>query len=183
MKTCLFVVDVQNGFISNETIYVVNRIKELLEQNTFDLVIFSRFINTENSPYRNIINWNKLSSAHEQELVNEIQPFTKNQKVVLKNVYSCINAETLEFLREHHIQKAFVLGIDTDCCVLKTATDLFEHNFHPFVLEYYSASNGGKESHHAALKVLERMIGKNNVVRGPVDRSIIHSLTHGNSRR
>lgn len=43
MKSCLFVIDVQNGFVSQSTEYVVERIETLLKQSLFDHVVFTRF--------------------------------------------------------------------------------------------------------------------------------------------
>ncbi|MBA4496328.1 isochorismatase family protein [Paenactinomyces guangxiensis] len=120
------------------------------------------FINEEGSPYRQYLNWERLSSDLEQELHPQIKPYAKT--VFKKGIYTAINDETLLYIKENNISKIFILGIDTDCCVLKTAVDLFEHHLHPIVLSYYSASNGGKESHNAAIKVLERLIGRQNII-------------------
>lgn len=168
MKNCLFVVDVQNGFISNETKHVIPRIKKLLEQNLFDFVLFTKFINTEKSPYRNFLNWHELSTNEQQDFVEEIKPFIKHS--MIKTVYTAVNSETLAFLKDNNIKKVYVLGIDTDCCVLKTAVDLFEADIQSIVLGYYSASNGGITSHNAALSVLERLIGKDNIITDPINQ-------------
>jgi hypothetical protein len=52
----------------------------------------------------------------------------------------------------------FVLGIDTDCCVLKTAVDLFENHIHPIVLAHYLHRMRGQVSHDAGVKVLELIL-------------------------
>jgi nicotinamidase-related amidase len=49
MKSCLFVVDVQDGFVREGTEHVVERIESLLKQSIFDLVVFTRFLNTPDS--------------------------------------------------------------------------------------------------------------------------------------
>ncbi len=174
MKTCLFVVDIQNGFISIETSHTKQRIRKLLDANLFDYVIFSKFKNLPESPYRNILKWDNLTKPYEQELIKEIRPYAN--LVVEKGIYTVVNADTLRFIEEKNIEVAFVLGIDTDCCVLKTAVDLFENNIRPFVLAYYSASNGGKASHHAALTVLSRLIGVNSVIEGPIDKNVMAEI-------
>ncbi|MDR4235666.1 hypothetical protein, partial [Priestia megaterium] len=61
-------------------------------------------------------------------------------------------------------KKVFIIGADTDCCVLTIATALFENNIRPIVLTKYVDSNGGSESHKAGLLVLKRLIGKNQLV-------------------
>ncbi|HEC65566.1 MAG TPA: cysteine hydrolase [bacterium] len=171
MKTCLLVVDLQRGFISPNTLKVVPRIKELLEKNLFDLTIFTKFANKENSPFRKILNWDKLKSSEDQELVREVQSFAS--KVINKTIYSGVNDELLMLLRENKIDMVFIAGIDTDCCVLKTAVDLFEHNIPPFVLVYYAISNGGTKSHKAAITVLERLIGINKLIKGKINKQLL----------
>lgn len=162
-QSCLFVVDVQNGFIRPATSYIVPRIKELLESSLFEHIIFTRFINTPDSAFVNILNWHKLFSPIEYKIVDEIQPFVK--LVFDKTVYTSINKNTINFIKKNNINQVFICGIDTDCCVLKTAVDLFEINIQPYVLEYYCASTGGKKSHDSGIFVLERLIGSDNIIK------------------
>lgn len=69
----------------------------------------------------------------------------------------------MQLLLQNNITEAYIAGIDTDCCVLATAISLFEHNIRPVVLEQYCVSNGGDVSHQAAITVLERTIGLNQI--------------------
>ncbi|MBH8566961.1 cysteine hydrolase [Nostoc sp. CENA67] len=172
MKSCLFIIDIQNGFITQNTIHILPRVKFLLEQNIFEYVIFTRFINTPNSPYVKYLNWHEFISPIEQKIVGEIEPFA--QIIVDKTIYTACNQETLDLLNQMKIQKVFICGIDTDSCVLKTAIDFFEKNINPYVLEYYSASTGGDKLHQAAILVLSQMIGINNIVTEPLDRNNIN---------
>lgn len=95
-------------------------------------------------------------------------------KVVFdKYTYSSVNQETIAFLKRNKIDTVFICGIDTDCCVMETAVDLFEQLIHPYVLTHSSASNGGQESHEAAIEVLSRLIGRNNVVQEPINKDIL----------
>lgn len=162
MANCLFVVDVQNGFINKETIHVVERIQNLLEKDLFDHVIFTKFLNTEESPFTEFLNWRGLISEDEREIHPKIKKFAKT--VFSKHTYSAINQETLHFINEHNITEAYIVGVDTDCCVLTTATNLFENHIRPFILEYYCASGGGMVSHQAGIKALERLIGEEHII-------------------
>ncbi len=175
MKSCIFVVDVQNGFVTQSTEHVVKRIESLLNQSIFDFVVFTRFLNTLDSPWVKFLNWQDLISEQQRQLADCLQPFAK--VVFDKKAYSSINQETIAFLKQNTIDTVFVCGIDTDCCVMATAVDLFEQLIHPYVLAHYSASNGGQESHDAAIRVLSRLIGTNNVVQEPIDRDSFKILT------
>lgn len=159
---CLLIIDVQNGFISSETEYILPRLEKLI--NEFNgMVISTQFVN-KGGPFNNILNWNKLTNPPEIDIV----PFVKSASkyIIQKSVYTSCNYDLINLLRTLKVSEVYIVGIDTDCCVLKTAMDLFEINIRPIVLSYYCASNGGKKSHDAALTVLRRNIGDNQVVDG-----------------
>ena len=164
MGRCLILIDVQKGFVSEETEYVVGRIEDLLNRERFDKVIATRFVNAEGSPYRRFIKWEKLSKPPETDVLDIVKE--KADRIFVKNVYSAVNSEVLSYLKKNDIDEIFLAGIDTDCCVLKTAADFFEKNMDAKVLAYYTASNGGKQSRQAAMKVLKRMIGEGQIVKG-----------------
>lgn len=98
MNFCLFIIDVQNGFISQNTSYVIQNINSLLKQNIFEYVVFTRFINTFDSPYVKYLNWHQMFSEKEQKIVDDINPFAK--VVFDKTVYTACNEETLTFLKK-----------------------------------------------------------------------------------
>jgi nicotinamidase-related amidase len=175
MKTCLFVVDVQNGFVGVNTTHVIERITSLIETELFDTVIFTKFLNTPGSPYVNFLGWKRLFSKEETDLAEPLKPFAK--VIFEKNIYTGVNPEVLSFLESQDISVAFVCGIDTDCCVLETAVDLFENNIHPYVLAHYSASNGGEQSHKAAIAVLNRLIGKKNIIYSELNHGAFATYT------
>jgi len=162
MKNCLMIVDVQNGFVSPRTRHIVPELNSLMRQHHFDNIAFTRFINTPESPYIRYLDWHRLQSEQECALVDSLIPFAK--KVFSKYVYTGINSETLSYLKNNDVKVVFLAGIDTDCCVLNTAIDLFENGIRPYVLEFCSASNGGQASHQAALTVLNRSIGQNSIL-------------------
>lgn len=154
----LFVIDVQNGFVSNRTQDVIPKILTLMDAFQEDLIISTKFINTENSGFTNIMHWDRLKKAPETDLYVGIG--VRSSIVIEKTTYSACTPEVCNIIHKYGIKEAYISGIDTDCCVLKTAIDLFEMDVRPIVLTSYCASNGGVESHNAAIKVLERTIGE-----------------------
>lgn len=157
MATCLVIIDVQRGFVGPETDFVPDRILELAGRGGFDHVVATRFMNYEGSPYMRFIGWSGLLDEESQRLYPGIDEVA--ERVFDKNVYTCFTREFSEFVREGGITELFFVGIDTDCCVLKSAVDAFEQNMTCHVLTHYCASNGGVQSHEAGIKVLERTIG------------------------
>lgn len=167
MNTCLLVVDVQEGFVSKNTEHVPERIRSLLDSSVFTDVVFSRFHNAPGSPYRRLLGWNRLAGAEEQRLRSEIAEYAET--VIDKAVYTAVTPALIERFKSDSVDTVFIAGIDTDCCVLTTAVDLFEAGIRPVVLSHYCASNGGAANHTAALTCLDRLIGLHNIVGGELD--------------
>lgn len=80
-----------------------------------------------------------------------------------KGVYSCLLPSVIDELNRRGIREVHLCGIATECCILKTAVDLFEKNFRPVVLTSACASHGGEEFHHAGLMALQRLIGQDQI--------------------
>lgn len=166
----LIVIDVQNGFVTSKTKWVLPRLEQLLVEFEGELIIATQFINKENSGFTDIMHWNRLKSTPETSLI----PFVEQKAtfIVEKTTYSACIPEVMDILNKMGINEVYLAGIDTDCCVLATAISLFECNIRPVVLAHYCASNGGERSHAAALTVLERTIGAQQIIESPycVDR-------------
>ena len=166
---CLLVIDVQNGFVSDETDMVLPRIEQLMRDFQGSLIIATQFINVEPSGFRDIMHWKRLKDSPEIDLI----PFVESLAsfVFKKTTYTACTEEILNVLKEKNVDEVYLAGIDTDCCVLASAIGLFEQNIRPIVLEHYCASNGGEKSHNAALTVLERTIGKRQIKYGQFAQS------------
>ena len=160
----LLIVDVQNGFVSEVTASVVPKLVDLLSKKKFENVAFTKYCNFNSSPFEKYLNWFRLKTDEEQSLVSELMPLAT--VVFEKTVYTAINDDMKEYLKNNCIDTVYIAGIDTDCCVLTSAVDLFQMGIRPIVLADYCASNGGPESHNAALRVLHRLIGESQIVKG-----------------
>ncbi len=164
MKRILIMVDVQNGFIrSEETTKIAEKISELSRNKFFDYVIATKFINKKNSPFQTILNWQGLTDTSQTALHNSL----KYDKVVTKYNYTCVTDAFLKQLKEinnnKYPEEVYIAGIDTDCCVLTIAGDLFKKSIRPIVIKDHCYSNGGVGSHTAGLTVLSRLIGRNQI--------------------
>ena len=162
MAKALIVIDVQNGFITKSSKHVVPRIKKLLERKTFDIIIFTQFINAPQSPFRKIKNWHKVATSPEIDIVDELQPFAYN--IFKKYIYSAFTPEFELFLRKNNISQLYICGIDTECCVLKTAVDAFEKGYEPFLLANCCASHESKKYHSLGITLFERLVSPKHVI-------------------
>lgn len=161
MSTCLVLIDLQDGFLSEETRHVIPRIRQLLKESRFDHIAGTQFYNHSESPYVRLMGWSGFMASPELDL----HPYAAEhcERVFWKNTYTCFNEEFETYLRENAIDKLYFAGVDTDCCVLKSAADCFERNIPFEVLADCCASNGGANSHQAAIRVMERLLGGKNL--------------------
>lgn len=165
MIRCLLLIDIQKGFLKENTSHIPCRIRELLRKKDYDHIVCTRFINPMDGPYVQFLNWHKFKYGADE---TELDPFIEeiSEKVFVKTVYSSLTPEFLEFIGYAGVDEIHVAGLDTDCCILATSLGLFERNMPFKVLLDCCASNGGKESHQAAVKVLKRLIGDAALIDG-----------------
>lgn len=161
----LVVVDVQNGFVNDESRHVVPRIVELV-RGWRGPVAFSRFFNSPGSSYERLIGWTKFHGPPETDLVEELKPYATT--VIDKEGYSFFGAEGRALAAEQGWTEVYICGIDTDMCVLKTAVDAFELGLTPYVIADASASHAGTRAHEAGLYLLGRFIGTGQVLNSDV---------------
>ncbi len=155
----LLVVDVQNGFMNDNTRDLPHKIEEL--QYKYKTVLALQFINLEGSMFRRELNWTKLSlNTDEIELA-----FVPREDILIfpKYVYG-VSPQLLEYLKDNNVTSIDVCGLNTDGCVTKICMDLFDNGIQPKVLSDYCASTVGKLIHEQALVSLKHIIGANNVI-------------------
>ena len=166
MKNILLVVDIQNGFIvNNMTEDTLGNIEKLLRSEVFDAVIATKYLNYPESPIIELMGWDLLMTEPEQQLAGSIETYV--DRIVEKSRYSSVNENLFEALKNlndgQFPEYLFVVGVDTECCVLSTAIDLFEMGIRPIVLSAYCGSSGGESYHHAGILSLHHLIGENNI--------------------
>ena len=153
----------QEGFLRDaQTKQLKNRVVELFEKNIFDVVIATRFLNEKDSIYEKLFDWKQLEQEEERLISKDIMEHV--DYVADKYIYNCVNASFIRRLCQLnegvYPEKVFVVGVDTDCCVLTIATSLYENNIRPVVLTQYVGSTGGNKSHEAGLLCMKRLIGE-----------------------
>jgi nicotinamidase-related amidase len=164
----LLIVDVQNGFITDDTEHVVTGIAELAGkwQSEGGKTLFSRYFNYTGSEFERLINWRKLYAAPDTDLAEQLKPYTGRVEgaVFDKRGYSALTDEFLRQVHRHGWTDIVVCGIDTELCVLTTVFDAFDAGLTPWVVTDVSASTGGAPAHEAGLLVMGRGIGEHHLV-------------------
>jgi nicotinamidase-related amidase len=163
----LIVVDVQNGFITEHSAHVVPVIVELVRrwQAAGHDVVFTRYINHEDSIFERLMGWTKLQHSPAIDIVPDLQPYVEGATAVVdKKVYTLFTDEGEQLAKDRDWTDVYVCGIDREVCVLKTAVDAFERNIVPRLVVDASASHSGSEAHNAGLLVAAKMIGQRQLV-------------------
>lgn len=159
MSEPLLIVDVQSGFINSFTHHIPQRVADLIRRNQYAPLLFTRFINSTDGPYNRFLNWDSCDCEPEINIVPELQPFAKPSCIFSKAGVCGMTDDLAQYLRQQEIKRIFLVGIDTDMCVLKIAMDLFDIGIEPIVFTDCCASTAGLQAHLAGLAVLSRNIG------------------------
>ena len=113
MNKLLLVIDVQRGFINENTKEVLTKIEEIVHKKKFEHIAFTRFINDIDSNWYKKLAYKGCMSKEEQEIVID----THNFKIFDKKIYSALNSEIRVFIKENNINQIYLCGFDTDACV------------------------------------------------------------------
>jgi nicotinamidase-related amidase len=159
VSTPLLVVDVQRCFLNEFTRHIPERIARLILEGDYDPVLFTRFINAPDSPYRRYLGWHDCAEAPETDLASDLERFAADTRVFSKQGLTGLTEPLIAYLRQEKIGEVVLVGIDTDMCVLKVAMDLFDIGIRPVVMADCCASTAGLQAHLAGLAVLARNIG------------------------
>ncbi|MEK9176538.1 MAG: isochorismatase family cysteine hydrolase [Patescibacteria group bacterium] len=161
MKTALVVIDVQKYFVNENTQDLPSRIRDYINKNNFDFIIFSKEVNNKNSNFFKLLNWKKMFSSPDTDIHPTLSKFANSDNTFEKSTYSIFKAKGfLNFLKKHNISRLYFCGIDIDACVLASAFDAFDFGYEIKVLKDLSKSHSGKDLDEAALKIINKNLDK-----------------------
>lgn len=163
MGQLLLIIDMQNGFVNQETKPIIPGIESLIAHFAQRQVpiAFTRFINSPASPHVKWIGWSRLMAEPE---INLVDTFCEPSATIFdKPGYTAFTDEFERFLQAQAIDRLILCGIATDGCILKTAVDAFERHIEPVVVQDACASHAGREVHNAGLLLISRFIGKRQI--------------------
>lgn len=186
MQRPLLVVDVQRGHISEYNRFVPNGIASIIRAELFNPVIFTRYVNTPDSPARLFLETEDMSdpgSAGMEMKISEVMgakapPLTEygvtelgdgygaKRFLLTKNIYSAVTPELEELLANLNLDNTgiYITGSDTECQILKTALDLFERSIEPLILAEFCGSHRGLGMHERGMDLLKELIGPDRVI-------------------
>ena len=80
MNNLLLVIDLQENFINDNTKIVPNNIKQLIDSNIANHIIFTKFINDDSSNFYKVLNYKGCMSEKDRNIVID----TKDYKIIEK---------------------------------------------------------------------------------------------------
>lgn len=167
MKTILFIIDMQKGFMNENTKHLVPKIVEFVNNYHFDLVIGTRYVNNENTSCHIYEGWDGCwEGTEDSELVPEIRKLC--DMVISKHTYSCWNGRVTEWIEMEEKMsgkcRVVFVGVNTGCCVLASAFDAYDEVYDITVIEDLCSSTSGVSSHNAGIQILRECITRARVV-------------------
>lgn len=161
MKKALIIIDVQNYFVNNTTKELPHKISSFIDKNNFEFILFTQFVNQEDSNYIKQLAWRECFTSPEIDIHPQLAKYAANNNVFVKHSYSIFKSNKLvSFLKKNNIQTLYLCGIDTDSCVLASAFEAFDFGYDIKILMDLTQSHSGNEFHVAARKIIEKSIQK-----------------------
>lgn len=161
MNTALVVIDVQNYFVNDKTKDLPTKVVEFIKTSKFDYVLFTQFINNENSNFVKLLDWRKCFSSPDIDIHPTLARFSNKENTFKKTAYSIFKSHGFtDFLKKHDISKLFLCGIDTDSCVLASSYEAFDLGYEIKVVKNLCQSHSGKDYNNAAVKIIDKSIQK-----------------------
>ena len=158
-KKALLIIDVQNYFINKYTKHIPQKIADFIEsrQKKFDFILFSQFVNSENSNWVKLSNWHKMFKSPDIDIVPELKKFITKNNLFTKTAFSCFNVKAFkDFVENNKIRKLYICGLDTHACVYSTALTAYELGYDIKIITDLCAASHGIKYHKNALEALKK---------------------------
>lgn len=164
MNTALIVIDVQRFFINRNTLEIPPKIADFIKQTSFDLLLFTKFVNIVDSPWFKA-GWKRMMTSSETDIVDELTNFSNSSNTFEKTAFSIFAVEEIrEILQKNSIQKLFLCGLDTHACVYASALEAFSRGYKVHVIQDLCGASHGRQYHEQALNFITVNLGKNVLV-------------------
>ena len=152
-KRALLLIDLQPGFLSEKTSWIIPNIREAILKGNYDLIVETLFYAEKGSLWDRQTNW----IFPLQPAVTEIQQVLPNDSIrIIKSTKSAFKGDSnlCYMLTKNDIEEVHLVGLDTNDCVLATAQESFDLGFSTYVLEECTESSEGPEFRNYALMIL-----------------------------
>ena len=155
MKKVLIVVDMQKGFMTKLNYTNLQaKINELIKLNSYDIYIFTKFINKDGSLYEKKLNWFELKNEQSQTICVDIP----ENSIILEKYGYGLSKEQIEQIKALNIESIDICGLQTDACVYAISFQLFDNGIFPNILINFCQTS--PERNNIAKEILMHQFGK-----------------------
>lgn len=165
MGNALIIIDMQKGFINENTKHLPCRIRQYIQQHKgeFDAIAGTAYINNVGTACHIFEGWDEcMEGSEESEIVPELKGYM--DKIFNKSKYSCWNKEFRQWVEWNQFDKLYFVGISTACCVLHSAFDAYNDLQDCCVIEDLCGSTRGESTQRAAIQILKECITEERVI-------------------
>ncbi len=161
-STLLIVVDAQLIFAhaADPDGRCVGYIARHIDRGGYGLVKYTRFVNRPDSLPATQLGYDKAMAVHPKTAL--VPAIARRAEHTLDHAGYGPDPrdvdELVQHVRARGIDRAVVMGFDTDACVLATAFALWDRGLATTIDARGCASSGGQDMHHAALRIARRSL-------------------------
>ena len=145
----LLCVDVQKEFVKDKKgKEVYERLLKLISKAHLEYTVIAPiYVNLDNINMIRLMQWEEMKTIENVEFRYDLMSFHSGYSI---KKYPQFGPK----------DKVFVVGFDTDACVLSACFDLFNNNVNFSIIADGCWSSGGKKMHEAGLKIMRRQFRK-----------------------
>ncbi len=155
MKSALVVIDVQKHFAVEKAADLPQKIAKYIKQSNYDYVIFTLFRNDPSSNFHKILEWYKAMDRPDIDLHPALERFSTKENTFKKLTYSAFKVPAfVKYLKDHHVEKLDICGINIDGCVLATAYEAFDLGYKMRILEDLSSVASERQDYEDSARTI-----------------------------
>jgi len=163
-KRALIVVDMQSGFLTERTHWIIPNVEHVIKEGKYDLYVEAVFHAEKGSIWDKQLDWTfELEST-----IPKIKEYIadKNPVTVVKTTKSAFKGDIdlVALFKKEKIEEVHVVGVDANDCVLATAFDSFDAGFFTYVIEECVESSDNSALREATLTILRNVNMTNHSV-------------------
>lgn len=162
-KTRVVVVDPQNGFATEETTPVFNKIAMFISATrSWNRTIVHTFSNDDESPFRkNLPWWERMRKSRETKIIPSF--LHHDAKIFRRHTYGFGDDFWLH-LEEEGVEQMLLCGVEADATILHSAMESFDKGVPTIVCDCLVGSLYGDTGVHVGLSVLQKVLGRSKII-------------------
>lgn len=156
-RNVLLVIDLQNGFVHDQSKHVIPVIERLMVQRPWDVIIQTRWMHKEKTSFTERLFYRDMAAKGKEDLVLNHGNFT----VIKRHTYNALNKDLVKCLKKQ--DEIYVCGLEIDACVLATCYALFDEGYN-FRVVQDAVSSKRTSLYKPCLELMERNFGSDTLV-------------------